>query len=464
MTKVTQCVLLGSLSLLTPFRHILLLGGLVLIPSLSFAEPLKVTTTDGLYDNSVYSPIIDLIHSAQSSVQIEIYTMKDQNVRNEIRAAMNRNVAVQIVEEPTPVEDTCHPFTGQSSSDADCADLTRLIQEVRAKGGQFVPFNKDLCGGGSASFNSQKSCVEHGKMTIIDQSVVMLSTGNYDYTNLCDSVGNSALAKCDRDYSYVTRDPAIVSSLEAIFQHDLSGSPYNLASLLPQGSSFAATQSLIVSPDSLDPIVAFIDAAQRELIVENQYLNEPTMNAAIVRAAKRGVDVTVLTASVCSYGSVTPTDQKRVPQIYGAFDAAGVKSRMFTKNNRVGGKPGYLHAKTMVRDGNVAFVGSQNGSSMALTENREFGLIIQDSGVAQELRSLIVNDLMDAGSETWSQAMACSEGGTAEGHSPVAVGSAPDLGGQVTHGPKPSGSPKPPRPHKPHASELEASVTPEANS
>jgi phosphatidylserine/phosphatidylglycerophosphate/cardiolipin synthase-like enzyme len=53
----------------------------------------------------------------------------------------------------------------------------------------------------------------------------------------------------------------------------------------------------------------------------------------------------------------------------------------------------YVHAKAIVVDDNLAFVGSQNFTSTSLDENRELGVIVSDPDLVARLKAILDRDL-----------------------------------------------------------------------
>jgi phosphatidylserine/phosphatidylglycerophosphate/cardiolipin synthase-like enzyme len=51
-----------------------------------------------------------------------------------------------------------------------------------------------------------------------------------------------------------------------------------------------------------------------------------------------------------------------------------------------------MHAKMMVADGNVAYVGSENFSSNSLDSNRELGIVFSDQQIISTLQSTFQQD------------------------------------------------------------------------
>jgi phosphatidylserine/phosphatidylglycerophosphate/cardiolipin synthase-like enzyme len=292
MTKNGFWFALFTLSFLTGFSAF----GATAVPNVASVQGVD----DGFYVNANGSPLIPLIHSAAQSIDIEIYTMYDLNVRNAIRDEIAKGVPVRIIQEPTPDADECKPFQVASSKDnSDCTDEKLLLKQVKAAGGTYIPYNKAaLCPTPSSS------CYQHGKLIIVDQATAMISTGNFDETNLCDLSLNTT--KCDRDYSFIDRDTDVVAALEKIFNNDIKGESYDLSSIV----TGAVAQKITVSPLSLQPMIDFIQSAKTTLDVQNQYLEQKDMNTALETAAESGVTVNTMVSSECYFGTPSASETK----------------------------------------------------------------------------------------------------------------------------------------------------------
>ena len=326
--------------------------------------------------------------------------MGDSAVRAAIRQALKRGVRVRIVKEPDPVGGACRVFdaSGATLSDpgaaADCADEKRLVRQVRAAGGAYVPFKKDqLC--------QKEPCWEHGKMVVSDGAVALMSTGNFDKSNLCDAAESPE--KCNRDYTMVLDDAQVAATLTAVFEKDLAGVRYDMSSVL----TGPAAKELTVGPLILDPLLRLIRSAKRTIELQNQYLKEPEINAALIAAARRGVRVKLNITSLCAFGKPDAEEAAKDTKIYSAFDAAGIETKMFNSNILINGFPGYLHAKAIVVDGERAWVGSANGSVSAVSNNREFGLLFGEREWVQKLSATMKADFTDPREETWRQGLNC---------------------------------------------------------
>jgi cardiolipin synthase len=102
----------------------------------------------------------------------------------------------------------------------------------------------------------------------------------------------------------------------------------------------------------------------------------------LIDAARRGVDVRVLTA-----GPLTDVRTVRLAGRagYATLLAAGVRIYEW--------QPSTLHAKTFVIDGLWSTVGSMNFDNRSLVLNDETNLMILDPTVGQEMNAAFVEDL-----------------------------------------------------------------------
>ena len=355
------------------------------------------SASPGLYNNETGTPVFALVDSAKRSLDVEIYEMSDLDFRAAIRRALQRKVTVRIIKEPAPIGEKCKmmaPVTARDSDD--CQDQKQLVAEILAHGGKVVPFNKaELCG------EKGKTCFEHGKMVIADQKYVMLSTGNFNASNLCNHGKKAGV--CNRDFSYISHRPFIVEGLSVIFEKDLNGQSYDL----PAAVSARFKRKITVSPFSSAPLVEFIGSAKHSIEIENQYLKDPVLNQALIAASNRGVAVSVTLSSLCSFGQPKDGLKREAERIFGAFDAAHIKTQMFTSQMKVGGRSGYLHAKVIVVDGWKAWMGSVNGSTMSTSRNREYGIFFWNPFSVDHLKKIIRADQSDPRGETWQESLQC---------------------------------------------------------
>jgi len=187
----------------------------------------------------------------------------------------------------------------------------------------------------------------------------------------------------------------IVRSLQAAFAENwrdatgilLGGDAY-FPELEPRGNLVA--QSIKSSPASgaAEAYVLFllaIDAARSSILVTNPYfVPDGRMTDAFVRAATRGVDVSIITAGVVS------TNLDRVVREashahFGRVLEAGANIYEY--------RPAFLHAKTMVVDGQWVTIGSANLDNRSFQLNNELNVAFLDKAIAARMTEIFRADL-----------------------------------------------------------------------
>jgi cardiolipin synthase len=119
-----------------------------------------------------------------------------------------------------------------------------------------------------------------------------------------------------------------------------------------------------------------IGRAHREILIANAYfVPGGKLRRALIRAARRGVQVTLLLQGRYEYFM----QYHAARPVYGALLAAGVEIHEY--------EAGFLHAKVAVIDGHWATVGSSNLDPLSLLLAREANVVIEDKVFAGELRS-----------------------------------------------------------------------------
>jgi len=111
------------------------------------------------------------------------------------------------------------------------------------------------------------------------------------------------------------------------------------------------------------------------------FLPYESLRKAIINAAKRGVDIRILTAGL----SDVPLMRLASRHVYPGFLKNGV--RIYEMNQKT------LHAKIATIDGVLSSIGSYNLDHWSARRNLEVNLSILDSHLAQELKEQFNQDL-----------------------------------------------------------------------
>ncbi|WP_328675292.1 phospholipase D-like domain-containing protein [Streptomyces sp. NBC_00343] len=272
--------------------------------------------------------IYDFINSATSSLDMTMYELEDTTAVNDLIARENKGVTVRVV------LDRAH----QSANSSAYTALTNAGVGVVWSPSSFV--------------------YTHQKTITVDATKSLVLTGNL--TSQYYSTG--------RDYGVFTDDTRDVAAIEKVFNADYAGT-----SVTPTDGDH-----LLWSPtDSRSRLLTVINAATTTLDVEELEFSDSTVVNAIVARAKAGVTVRVVLETPGDYSSEVSAIKAAGGKVVGYSDPDGF----------------YIHAKAMVADYGLSTqeveAGSMNISSNSLSNNRELGIILTGTGVAQSVATTI---------------------------------------------------------------------------
>jgi len=169
----------------------------------------------------------------------------------------------------------------------------------------------------------------HGKLMIIDRRVVYLLAFNLTHADIDRS----------RSFGVITTSRSVVRELTSLFDADRKRVAYKPA--IPQ---------LVVSPaNARAQLTTFIRHAKKDLIIYDPKVSDQAMMGLLEDRAQAGVNVRLIGRLMRTIPGVT------------ARKLVGLR----------------LHTRTMVRDGEVAFIGSQSLRQEELDARREVGLIFR---------------------------------------------------------------------------------------
>lgn len=175
-------------------------------------------------------------------------------------------------------------------------------------------------------------------------------------------------------------------------------------------SNFTATRALVngtwtafVTPDAGDaPVIALIDEAQREVLVEAYTVTSSDVGAALARALERGVSVRALLEGAPVGG--VPTEEK---PLVAALVARGANVSFLRSAPGFPTRYPTLHAKLVVADRVSVLVSTENLHASSYPPlagspgTRGFGLIVRNASLAQGFARV-----MDADVAPWPDVQA----------------------------------------------------------
>jgi len=268
-------------------------------------------------------------------------------------AGATRSVDVTMYELADPV------FEQALAEDAARGVAVRVLLDSAYHGGE-VNQEADtwLTSHGVAVRWANSSEIFHQKTITVDGTESLIATFNLV----------SRYEATSRNFGYFDADPADVAAIVATFDQDWTGAPPGPA---PSGSG-----DLIWSPGATSRLVALIGSATGSLDVECEELSDPSILDALLAAAERHVQVRVVAEADPGLSSAL-----------GELVAAGAKVVTYPATG-----PLYIHAKLLVVNGSVLWIGSENFSVASLVDNRELGVVISDPSVVQQAAQVFSSD------------------------------------------------------------------------
>jgi cardiolipin synthase len=271
------------------------------------------------------APILQVINSARHEISAGVYYLSDRPILNALRAAHARGVDVRVLVEGKPYG--MKPW-----------QVRREERAIEATGAKLhlAPYRFTSHGDRYAFYHAKYICNGHE---------CAIGTANFDW---------SAFHR-NREYIYVTKNPAVVQAANAVFEadwtdHRAPAFAHRVLVLSP-GTSAGQLLQAIEQPGPVD--------------VESEELGpyRPILDA----LAEKGQDLRlILPASINS-------EDKR--------DAAFLRSHG-CQVRLLSVKPLYLHAKMIVGH-RLAFIGSENFTQTSLQDNREMGVLLEGEDLAE---------------------------------------------------------------------------------
>jgi phosphatidylserine/phosphatidylglycerophosphate/cardiolipin synthase-like enzyme len=272
--------------------------------------------------------LIDAINGAKTSVHMTMYLLSNNGVVNALISQHQAGHDVKVL----------------------------LNQNFPSNGGSNSSVYSQLQGAGvPVQWAPSAFTYTHEKCVIVDGATAWIMTMN--------ATGSSPSA--NREYLAVDTNAADVAEAEAIFEADYGNKSYT-----PSGPLAVAPQN------ARDKILAVAQSAKATLDVEGEEFSDTPVANAVAAAAKRGVKVRVVVANT------TPTSSQTTA--IGTVKSAGGKV-VATANP-------YIHAKAMVADGALMYVGSANFSGGSLGYNRELGVILAEPSEIAKVEAAIGTD------------------------------------------------------------------------
>ena len=196
----------------------------------------------------------------------------------------------------------------------------------------------------------------HAKVMIVDDSVAVVSTGNYAATQLAG----------ERNYVMTDTDAKDIASLSTLFDADFAR----------EAPSLSCTRLLVSPINSHQRILDVIDSAKHELLIESMQFADSQVREHVVARKEAGVDVRAILADP-------------------SWIAANTDAAKFLSDNGIEARrmlSPKIHVKSVQVDGKLAYAGSENLSQTSLDKNREVGLVVTEAENVAKMHATFEDD------------------------------------------------------------------------
>lgn len=328
---------------------------------------------------ATYAAMLAAIDRAQHQIHVQFYIIQSDHagraLRDHLVACARRGVKVRVL----------YDDVGGKSLDR------HFWTPLREQGGEVAVFNRVSPFTRRLRRRDRVDFRNHRKIVIVDDHVGFTGGINVgrEYLGLDPSVGHW------RDTHVCLEGPA-VAALQRVFLRDwrIAGgrsapaSPTEATAAPPVGE--ALVQIVASGPDNVwSPIEhtfvhAITQARERVWIATPYFVPSPAVEAVILAAALRGVDVRLLVPLKADSLLVNLAARS----YYRGLLEAGAKIYLYRR--------GFLHAKVMLIDHWMATVGSANLDVRSFYLNYELNAFVFDRPLVETMATQFMRDLADA--------------------------------------------------------------------
>jgi cardiolipin synthase A/B len=339
--------------------HRLLAGGYLSSPAPDVhagnaAGPLDKAPSLFIEPQAGRAPIIQAINAARFEIRLGICNLSDPQIGAALAAAVGRGVNVEVIVDHNDYYD-------KPDEQAELATLMAEGVSVHLSNAVFPQsFEKEL---------------------VIDQRQVLIMTMCLTPMTFIDS----------RDYGIVLDNPGIIREVTSVFDTDWAYSaapgqatpPYNPTPAL-------RSPNLIWGPtDATEKLSQLIQSAHHTIDVTSELLGDPYLEGQLIAAVHRGVQVRLITP-------LNPIGAPSNAPDVAFLTSEGVNVRVTVDQYPPPGALPYMHAKTMIIDGRVAYLGSIDLVTAERSEDRELGIEFRLPRLVRQMSAQFRSD--------WSQA------------------------------------------------------------
>ena len=294
---------------------ILVLSLPIFVKQISFSEIIDIPLIE---NEKVYilpeenNIVYDFINKAKASVNITIYMLSDNKLKNKLIEKYKNGVKINIILEKTP-------YGGGSIN--------------------YKTYNEFLELGINIKYSNPEFSLTHAKYIIIDRAEALIMTCNLTHAGLYN----------DRDFVIYENNKNIVDELNVLFKKDFEYKKYSVKN-----------NNLIISPvNSRQKLESLIENSKSNIKMYAENIIDENIKNLLLQKLKNNISIEI----------IVPESKKLEAnqEVLKTLESGGAKIKYLKKP--------YQHAKILIIDGEIMYLGSINFSRQSMEENREVGII-----------------------------------------------------------------------------------------
>jgi len=335
-----------------------------------------------------FPQVLEALNAAQHHIHMEYYIFEDDNIGNQIK-----DILIQKAQAGVQVRFIYDDFGSRSIRG-------RFVDELIAGGVEAYPFYKIFF----VALSNRTNYRNHRKIIVIDGCTGFVGGINVSDKYINDPANPNPVYW--RDTSVRINGPGVFY-LQYLFVADWNFAAGQHLKIMPDffcntksRKGKAVVQMAASGPDSTTPTIMLslmevLGMAQEEVLITTPYfIPGQTMLDAINMACLSGVKIKLLVPMHSDSAVINAAARS----YYATVLDCGVEIYLYKK--------GFVHAKTIVADGQLAIIGSANMDHRSFELNFEVNSMIYDTKIALELKQAFLNDIKDAeliNPETWKK-------------------------------------------------------------
>ncbi len=286
-----------------------------------------------LPDDGIH-PVVAAIAGAKKSILVKMFLFSEPRLIRALIAAHKRGVKVRVMLNPA-----------RRSGKSENREASRRLKV-----------------GGILARNTHPDFdVSHEKSMVVDGEAAFVKSHNWAPKNFGGT----------RDYAVITRDPEEVAEVVEGFEADWKRETFD-----PEKRRLIWCRG-----NGRARIARFIDGAKKELLLQNERYQDPTIVERLVAAHTRGVKVHLMSL---------PPHALKEKKILEGVAGLRVMHDVGIKIHKLKGL--HLHAKMLLADGKRAIVGSMNIAPGSFDSRRELAIEIEDKPIVRRLKEVFKSD------------------------------------------------------------------------